>query len=37
MEKRKLISLRSVLLRYLVVCAVSCILVAVLWFLGLLC
>ena len=31
MEKRKLISLRSVLLRYLVLCAVSCVLAAVLW------
>ena len=36
MEKRKLISLRGVLLRYLAVCVVSCILAAVLWFLGLL-
>lgn len=36
MEKRKLISLRSVLLRYLALCAVSCVLAAVLWFIGLL-
>ena len=36
MEKRKLISLRGVLLRYLALCAVSCVLAAVLWFLGLL-
>ena len=36
MEKRKLISLRSVLLRYLALCAVSCVLAAVLWFVGLL-
>ncbi len=36
MEKRKLISLRSVLLRYLVLCAVSCVLAAVLWFVVLL-
>lgn len=36
MEKRKLISLRSVLLRYLALCAVSCVLAAVLWFMVLL-
>ena len=36
MEKRKLISLRSVLLRYLALCAVSCVLAAVLWFVVLL-
>lgn len=36
MEKRKLISLRGVLLRYLALCAVSCVLAAVLWFVGLL-
>ncbi len=35
MEKRKLISLRSVLLRYLAQCAVCCVLAAVLWFMGL--
>ena len=35
MEKRKLIPLRSVLFRYLVQCAVSCVLAAVLWFMGL--
>lgn len=33
MEKRKLISLRAVLLGYLVQTAVSCIVAAVLWFL----
>lgn len=36
MEKRKLISLRSVLLRYLALCAVSCVLAAILWIVGLL-
>ncbi len=36
MEKRKLISLRSVLLRYLALCAVSCVLAAVVWFMVLL-
>ena len=36
MEKRKLISLRSVLLRYLVQCTVCCVLAAVLWVAGLL-
>ena len=35
MEKRKLISLRSVLLRYLALCAVSCVLAAILWIVGL--
>lgn len=36
MEKRKLIPLRSVLLRYLALCAVSCVLAAVVWFMVLL-
>ena len=35
MEKRKLISLRSVLLRYLALCAVCCVLTAGLWVMGL--